>query len=209
MSDVFDYKKEYKDLYLPKHQPMTIDVPEMLLLCVDGKGNPNDAEYQNAVSALYSIAYTIKMSKMGGNRPEGYFDFVVPPLEGLWWTPGPFELFEREDWLWTSMIRQPDFVTEKTLSWAKAESSRKKPDIDVGNVGLTTFREGLCVQMMHLGPYLTEPETLAVMHRYMENNELRDEVGSVRKHHEIYLSDPRKTTPSKLKTVLRHPVGPV
>lgn len=207
MSETYDFKKAYQDLYLPKQKPMTVDLPNMLFLSVDGKGNPNGQEYQDAVSALYSIAYTIKMSKMGTSRPAGYFDYVVPPLEGLWWTPGPFELFEREDWLWTSMIRQPEFVTPQTIEWAKEQSAKKKPELDVSKVSLIEFEEGLCVQMLHLGPYLTEPETLAVMHRYMESQNLKDEVGSVRKHHELYLNDPRRTTPDKLKTVLRHPVG--
>lgn len=207
MSDVFDFKKEYKDLYLPKQKPMRIHVPKMSFLAVDGEGDPNGDAYQNAVSALYSISYTIKMSKMGQSRPAGYFDYVVPPLEGLWWTPGPFELFERADWLWSAMIRQPEFVNSETLAWAKEQSAKKKPDIDTSVVTLTELTEGDCVQMMHIGPFATEPETLAAMHAYMEAQGLRDDVGSVRKHHEIYLNDPRKTAPDKLKTVLRHPVA--
>jgi hypothetical protein len=122
-----------------------------------------------AVLRLYSIAYNIKDEQDGNIQTAGYFDYVVPPLEGLWWTPGPFELFEREDWLWTSMIRQPEFVTPQTIEWAKEQSAKKKPELDVSKVSLIEFEEGLCVQMLHLGPYLTEPETLAVMHRYMES----------------------------------------
>ncbi len=210
MPGAFDFKKEYRDLYMPKAAPMTIEVPEMRFLMIDGAGDPNGAEYGEAVGALYALAYTVKMSKMGARQPDGYFDYVVPPLEGLWWCEGDnFSLDRRDNWLWTAMIRQPDFVTEQVLEWAIAECKKKKPEVNPAKAYLTAFTEGLCVQMMHHGPYATEPETVETMRRYMEQNGLRDEIGAQRKHHEIYLSDPRKTEPDKLRTVLRHPAGRV
>ncbi|TWH57283.1 hypothetical protein DesLBE_1551 [Desulfitobacterium sp. LBE] len=205
-----DYKKAYKDLYLPKSKPMLIEVPPMNFIMVDGQGDPNPegGEYQQAVELLYAITYTIKMSKLSGSRPAGYIEYVVPPLEGLWWCRGSaFDLQDRESWLWTSMIRQPEFVTEEVFQWAAAECQRKKPGLDVAKVRFEKFSEGLCVQMMHLGPFADEPASLERMKAFMEQNELVDMTGAERKHHEIYLSDPRKTSPEKLKTVLRHPVA--
>lgn len=207
MPDKFDYKKEFKDLYMPKTKPVLIDVPAMNFIMMDGKGDPNGAEYQNVVSTLYALTFTIKMSKMSGKQPEGYFEYVVPPLEGLWWCEGDRFYFDRRDtWLWISMIRQPEFVTQEVFNWAVDECRRKKPDLDISQVRFESFTEGLCVQMMHIGPYADEPNSVELMHKYMAENNLRDVTGLERKHHEIYLSDPRKTAPEKLKTVLRHPV---
>lgn len=207
-TDKLDYKKEYKDFYMPKSKPSLIDVPAMNFIMIDGKGDPNGEEYQKAVSALYALTFTIKMSKMNGNQPEGYFEYVVPPLEGLWWcSDGKFDFDRRDNWLWTSMIRQPEFVAEDVFKWAVSECSKKKPDIDVSRARFESFSEGLCVQLMHIGPYADEPESMEKINSFIDENGLIDEVGNIRKHHEIYLSDPRRTTPEKLKTVLRHPVG--
>ncbi len=210
MSKKVDYKKDYKDLYLPKTKPMLIDVPPMNYIMIDGAGDPNQIEYQQAVGALYALAFTIKMSKMSGNQPQGYFEYVVPPLEGLWWiSGGAFSFDERDNWLWTSMIRQPEFVTPAVFNWAVDECRRKKPELDLNKARFETFSEGLCVQIMHIGPYSDEPRSLALIEHFTEENGLVNQTGSERKHHEIYLSDPRKTAPEKLKTVLRLPVAKV
>ncbi|MDL2236332.1 GyrI-like domain-containing protein [Christensenellaceae bacterium OttesenSCG-928-K19] len=206
MTSKLDYKKEYKDLYLPPKKPVTITVPPISFIMLDGKGDPNSREYQNAVSALYSLSFTIKMSKMGSEKIDGYFEYVVPPLEGLWSSDGPFDFNKRDKWTWTSMIRQPEFVTEDVFQWAVESVHRKKPEVDVSKVEFVRFDEGMCVQMMHIGPYATEPATVEIMQQYMEENGLIDVTGDIRRHHEIYLSDPRKTKPENLKTVLRHPV---
>ena len=207
MAEKFDFKKEYKDLYLPKEIPQLIQVPAMNFICVNGAGDPNSSEYQKAVSILYGLTFTIKMSKMSGSQPEGYFEYVVPPLEGLWWyEDGTFNFLKRDNWLWTSMIRQPDFVTTEVFEWAVHICKKKKPELNVDLARFETFEEGLCVQMLHKGPYATEPQTVEIMKAYIERNNLLDETGLLRKHHEIYLQDPRKTAPDRLKTVLRHPV---
>ncbi len=205
-----DYKKDYKDLYLPKTKPMLIDVPPMNFIIIDGAGDPNDTEYQQAVGTLYALTFTIKMSKMSGNQPQGYFEYVVPPLEGLWWiSGGAFSFDKRDNWLWTSMIRQPEFVTPAVFSWALEECRRKKPELDLSKARFETFSEGLCVQIMHIGPYSDEPRSIALLENFIEENDLLNQTGSKRKHHEIYLSDPRKTAPEKLKTVLRLPVAKI
>lgn len=200
-----DYKKEYPDLYLPKADPVLIDVPNMVFIMVDGKGDPGGAEYAGAVQALYALAYTIKMSKIKA-APAGYVEYVVPPLESLWWGAHGFDIDDRDSWLWTAMIRQPGFVTSEVFAWAVEECRRKKPEVDVSGIRLEPFTEGLCVQVMHTGPYKDEPASVEKMKRFMAAGGLKDMVGDVRKHHEIYLSDPRKTAPEKLKTVLRLPV---
>lgn len=208
MSDKFDYKKEFKDLYLPKSEARIVDVPEMNFIMVDGKGDPNGEEYQKAVELLYGLAYTIKMSYKGGKNIDGYFEYVVPPLEGLWWVnEDEFNLSQKDNWLWTALIRQPEFVTEEVFHWAIESLKKKKPEIDTSKAYLEKFKEGLCVQAMHIGPYADEPVTVKIMQDFMKENNLKDETGRIRKHHEIYLSDPRKTLPSKLKTVVRHPVS--
>jgi hypothetical protein len=205
----FDYKKEFKNLYVPKIKPSIVDIPEMNFIKIDGKGDPNGIEYHNAVELLYGLSYTIKMSYKSGKDIEGYFEYVVPPLEGLWWGEGNgFDINSRDTWLWTSMIRQPEFVTEEVFQWALESIKKKKPQLDSTKACLTKFNEGLCVQAMHMGPFADEPKTVLMMQDFMGENNLKDDIGRIRKHHEIYLSDPRKTIPSKLKTVLRHPVSP-
>lgn len=206
-----DYKKEYKDLYMPKKKPSIVDVPEMVFIMVDGRGNPNTAEsYKNALEILYGLSFTIKMSKMSGTQPEGYFDYVVPPLEGLWWLEdGNFDgqnETDKDKFCWTSMIRQPEFVTEAVFEWAKESLQKKKPYIDFSAVRLAIFKEGLCCQAMHVGPYDAEPETISKMEKYIEENGYVLDINSERRHHEIYLGDPRRTKPENLKTVIRHPV---
>lgn len=210
-----DYKKEFKNLYLPKNEPMVVDVPEMNFIMVDGKGNPNDegGEYQSAVEILYALSYAIKMSKKGSYNIEGYFEYVVPPLEGLWWMENDGMDFKKKDkFEWTSMIRQPEFVTKEVFEWACSEVLRKKTNIDVSKARLQKFKEGLCVQIMHIGSYDDEPKTVEKLDKYVEDNNLINaistinEQGIIKRHHEIYLSDPRKTSLDKLKTVIRHPV---
>lgn len=205
----FDFKKEYKDLYMPKAKPVLVDVPVMNFLMIDGNGDPNNnREFQQATELLYGLSYTIKMSKMKDNQPPGYFEYVVPPLEGLWWIEGgQFSLEIRENWLWNLMIRQPEFVDNEFFLWAASELSNKKPELPIKKVRLESFTEGVCVQIMHIGPYATEPESMLKMEDFMRSQGLRDLVGQGSKHHEIYLSDPRKAKPDSMKTVLRHPVA--
>jgi len=213
--DKLDYKKAFKELYLPKSAPTLIDVPKMNFIMVDGEGNPNEegGQYQAAVELIYGLSYTIKMSKMGDSKPEGYFEYVVPPLEGLWWlNDGKKDFSNKDKFCWTSMIRQPEFVTEEIFKWACSEVKRKKPHLDVSKARFQKFSEGLCVQMMHIGPYDEEPKTIKEIEKYIESNSFKNAIssvksdGTIRRHHEIYLSDPRKTKPEKQKTVLRHPV---
>ncbi|RCX17218.1 hypothetical protein DFR58_108112 [Anaerobacterium chartisolvens] len=207
MSDKLDYKKEFKDLYMPKNKPSLIDVPPMNFILINGKGSPQQEEYQNAISILYALSFTIKMSKMSGNQPQGYFEYVVPPLEGLWWCEnGGFDFEKRDIWRWTSMMRQPEFVTMEVFKWAFDECKKKKPELDISRARFEQFTEDLCVQMMHTGPYSDEPKSIEMMGKFVEESNLVDVTGIDRKHHEIYLSDPRKTAPEKLRTVLRHPV---
>ena len=208
--DKLDYKKAYKDLYLPPEKPCKISVPTMTFIMVDGKGDPNipDGEYQQAAGILYGLTYTIKMSKMGDHAPVNYFEYVVPPLEGLWCFDdgGAYRSGGKEHFVWTSMIRQPDFVTPEVFAWACTEAKKKKPDLDVSKARLCDFEEGLCVQCMHMGPYDSEPETVQKMDAYMKEQGLVQDFSDTRRHHEIYLSDPRKIDPAKMKTVVRHPV---
>ncbi|MEC2345588.1 MULTISPECIES: GyrI-like domain-containing protein [Paenibacillus] len=201
-----DFKKRDKELYLPKTEPVLVEVPPMLFLMVDGKGDPNGEAYQLAVQKLYALSYGIKMSKMGDDKPDGYYDFVVPPLEGLWDSINVGYDPNRNNWLWTSMIRQPEFVTEDFLNRVKERTVKKNPGLDLSDVRLAVFEEGLCVQILHIGPYQTEPESVAKMKAFLKANGLTENFDDTRKHHEIYLSDPRKTGPEKMKTVLRHPV---
>jgi len=204
----FDYKKEYKNLYMPKNKPVLIEVPSMNFIMVDGQGDPNNnEEFQKAVEVLYGLSFAIKMSKMKGDQPEGYFEYTVPPLEGLWWiNDGIFSFEQRENWEWMLMIRQPDFVTKEVFIWACNHVKTKKPGLSIEGAKFEAYDEGLCVQMMHIGPYASEPETMALMTDFINAEGLWDRVGKDGKHHEIYLSDPRKCKPEKMKTVLRHPV---
>ena len=205
----FDYKKEFKFLYQPKTAPGIITVPQMNFTAVRGRGDPNaaDGEYKQAVGLLYGIAYTVKMSKMGTHRIEGYFDHVVPPLEGIWRQEGSsaFDPSRKEDLEWISVIRLPEFVTEKEFEWAVAEATSKKKT-DYSAVKYFKYDEGLCVQCMHIGSYDDEPATVQLMHEFMEQEGYALDITDKRLHHEIYLSDARKVAPEKLKTVIRHPV---
>ena len=205
----FDFKKEYKEFYMPKNKPNIVLVPKMNYLAVKGKGNPNDLnrECKKSISLLYAIAFTIKMSYKGSYKIDGYFEYVVPPLEGFWWqkdTKG-FDLNRKDDLEFISIIRLPDFVTEKDFLWAIEEATRKKKQ-DFSKVEFLTYDEGVCVQCMHVGSYDTEIETVNLMHEYMKENGYELDITDKRYHHEIYLSDPRKCAVSNLKTVIRHPI---
>ena len=206
----FDYKKEYKEFYMPKNKPSIINVPKMNYLAVRGKGNPNEenGEYKEAIGLLYAMAFTIKMSYKGSYKIGGYFEYVVPPLEGFWWQDGQMGNidYQNKDKLsFISLIRLPDFVTKKDFEWAIDEATKKKKR-DMSKVEFLTYAEGLCVQCMHIGSYDDEPATVDLMHKYMEENGYELDVTNTRYHHEIYLSDPRKCDVSKLKTVIRHPI---
>ena len=205
----FDYKKEYKEFYLPKNRPEIIEIPAMNFIAVRGKGNPNDegGEYKAAICLLYGIAFTVKMSKKGSRQIEGYFDYVVPPLEGFWWQQGikGVDYGRKEDFCWLSVIRMPDFVTKEDFAWAIEEASRKKQQ-DFSKVEFLTIKEGLCVQCMHIGAFDDEPATVAVMDRYVQENGYENDFSADRLHHEIYLSDARRVAPEKWRTVIRHPV---
>ena len=205
----FDYKKEYKEFYMPKDRPSIVSVPPMNYIAVRGKGDPNqeDGDYKQAIGLLYGIAYTIKMSKKGDHQIEGYFDYVVPPLEGFWWQDGVqgVDYAHKETFNWISVIRLPDFVSREDFEWAISEAAKKKKE-DFSKVEFFTYEEGLCVQCMHLGPYDDEPATVEKMHAYMTEQGYELDINSDRLHHEIYLSDARKVAPEKLKTVIRHPV---
>ena len=208
---IFDFKKEYKELYLPKAEPELIDVPEMVFIMVDGKGDPNTgAAYKTAIEILYGLSYSIKMSKMGGKQPNGYFEYVVPPNEGLWWgEDGYFDgtnIIDKDKLCWTSMIRQPEFVTVDVFESAKQALSKKRPELDLSLSRLVSFTEGLCAQIMHTGSYDDEPATIGKLEQFITESGYSNDISENRKHHEIYLNDPRKTAPEKLKTVIRHPI---
>ncbi len=209
MEMAFDYKKEYKEFYMPKAKPELVTVPRMNYLAVRGSGDPNveGGEYKESIGLLYGIAFTIKMSKMGKRRIEGYFDYVVPPLEGLWWQEGTegIDYSRKEDFRWISLIRLPDFVTGEDFKWAVSEAAEKKKQ-DFSKVEFLSVEEGLCVQCMHIGAYDDEPETVAMMDRYLDENGYENDFSAERRHHEIYLSDARRVSPEKRKTVIRHPV---
>ena len=206
----FDYKKEYKEFYLPSAKPQLVHIPKMQFVVVRGKGNPNDSEgeYQKALAILYAISYTIKMSKMGDHRIEGYFDYVVPPLEGFWWqekngiiVPG-FDYKDKSSFNWISVIRLPDFVTQKDFEWAKKSVTEKK-GLDCTRAELLTIEEGDCVQIMHKGSYDNEPASIKLMDGFALSNGWQLDFSETRLHHEIYLSDPRKTPPENCVTARR------
>lgn len=234
----YDFKKEFKDLYIPKAKAKLIDVPAITFIAVAGSGNPNEegGTYKQALALLYTFSYTVKMSKMGDWQPEGYFDFVVPPLEGLWWnTSDVFDgagIYNKDTLSWVSLIRQPDFVIPEVFEYACSLIISKKPElataIEHGDLRLVRFSEGTCAQIMHKGPYDDEPATIAKLTNFIESQKLRLDIGStgglspqevlemldrngavspIRLHHEIYLGDPRRTKPENLKTVIRHPVA--
>ena len=198
----FDYKKEYREFYMPKRTPEIVEIPEMNFAAVRGSG-----EYKAAIGLLYAVAFTIKMSKKGDHRIDGYFDYVVPPLEGFWWQKGicGVDYGQKALFQWISMIRLPDFVTEKDFLWAVAEAERKKKQ-DFSKVQFLTVKEGLCVQCLHIGPFDEEPATVALMDRYLQENGYENDFSENRRHHEIYLSDARRVAPERWRTVIRHPV---
>ncbi len=206
----FDYKKEYKGMYMPKATPTIVEVPEMKFIAVNGNGNPNepDGEYQQALGILYPVAYALKMSYKTDYRIDGFFEYVVPPLEGLWWTDNTItdDFTDKSAFRWIAMIRVPDFVEDDDVGWAKREVCRKK-GLDCPSLYHMSFEEGLCSQIMHTGSYDTESMSLDAIDRYIESNGYLKDITPSRRHHEIYLSDPRKCSPEKMKTVLRIPIA--
>ena len=208
----FDYKKEYKEFYMPANKPSIVTVPKMNYIAVRGKGNPNDesGEYKDSIGLLYAIAFTIKMSYKGSHKIDGYFEYVVPPLEGFWWQEGSdtIDYANKNGFNFISLIRLPDFVTKADFDWAVREATNKKK-ADFSKVEFLTYVEGVCVQCMHVGSYDDEPKTVALMHEYMAVNGYALDISESRYHHEIYLSDPRKCAVEKLKTVIRHPIRKV
>ena len=205
----FDYKKEYKEFYMPTNKPSIIRVPSMHYIAVRGQGDPNaeDGAYKQAIGLLYGIAFTIKMSKKGNHQMEGYFDYVVPPLEGFWWQDGAdgIDYTQKDTFKWISVIRLPDYVTKDEFNWAIEEATRKKKT-DFSKVEFFVYEVGLCVQCMHIGSYDDEPATVERMHDYMHKQGYVLDLTEQRMHHEIYLSDARKVAPEKRKTVIRHPI---
>lgn len=205
----FDYKKEYKEFYLPKNKPQLVTVPPMNYIAVRGKGDPNepDGEYQRAMGVLYSVAYTLKMSYMTDYQIDGFFQYVVPPLEGFWWQAGRegIDYTNKASFEWVSAIRLPDFVTEENFAWAVQTATQKKK-LDCSKAEFLTVDEGLCVQMMHHGPFDNEPASIALMDEFLAQNGYENDFTDIRRHHEIYLSDARRVAPEKWKTVIRHPV---
>ncbi|WP_349672525.1 GyrI-like domain-containing protein [Lacrimispora sp.] len=205
----FDYKKEYKEFYMPGNTPEIVTVPVTNYVAVRGKGNPNQegGAYQNALGILYGVAYTIKMSYKGPHKIEGFFEYVVPPLEGFWWQDdvAGVDYSNKDTFNWISVIRLPDFVTKGDFDWAVTEAGKKKK-MDCSSAEFLTVDEGLCVQILHIGPFDDEPATVAIMDEYLAENGYMNDMTDIRLHHEIYLSDTRKVQPSKWKTVIRHPI---
>lgn len=205
----FDFKKEYKEFYIPNNKPEIVIIPKMNYIAVRGCGNPNEegGEYQRAISILYAVAYTIKMSYKGNHKMKGFFEYVVPPLEGFWWQDGVqgVDYANKSALQWISVIRLPEFVTKDDFDWAVSEASRKKK-IDCSSAEYLTVDEGLCVQIMHMGSFDNEPETVALLDEYLEEHGYKNDINETRLHHEIYLTDARRMAPEKWKTVIRHPI---
>ena len=206
----FDFKKEYKEFYMPKGRPEIVTVPAANYIAVRGQGDPNEegGAYQQSISVLYAVAYTLKMSYKTDYKIEGFFEYVVPPLEGFWWQDGfggGVNYGDKAGFSWISVLRLPDFVTKAGFAWA-VETAAKKKKIDCSTAEFLTIEEGLCVQMLHVGSYDDEPETVAAMDAFLQDNGYANDFSAERRHHEIYLSDPRKTAPEKRKTVIRHPI---
>ncbi len=205
----FDFKKEFKEFYMPKNKPVIVTVPKANYIAVRGKGDPNeeDGDYKRAIGILYAVAYTLKMSYKSDYKIEGFFEYVVPPLEGFWWQDAidGVHYSDKSSFRWISVIRLPDFVTEKDFDWAVSAAAKKKK-MDCSAAEFLTIDEGLCVQMMHLGPFESEVESVALMDAYLKENGYVNDINDVRRHHEIYMSDPRKVAPEKRKTVIRHPI---
>ena len=205
----FDFKKEYKEFYMPKNKPEIVNVPVMNYIAVRGKGDPNEenGSYQKAISILYAVAYTLKMSYKTNYKIDGFFEYVVPPLEGFWWQnhTDRIDYTDKSSFNWISVIRLPDFITKKDFDWA-VETAQKKKNIDCTSAEFLTLEEGLCVQIMHLGSFDDEPQSVSIMNEYIENNGYENDINEKRLHHEIYLSDARKVPKEKWKTVIRHPI---
>ena len=205
----FDFKKEYKEFYMPKNKPEIVSVPAANFIAVRGSGDPNEegGDYQQAIGVLYAVAYTLKMSRKTDYRIEGFYDDVVPPLEGFWWQDhvAGIDYTDKSLFNWISVIRLPDFITESDFDWA-VKTAAKKKKLDCSKSEFLTVDEGLCVQIMHTGPFDKEPETVAAMDRYIAENGYENDFSDSRLHHEIYLSDARKVPPEKWKTVIRHPI---
>lgn len=205
----FDFKKEYKEFYMPKNKPEIVTVPKANYIAVRGKGNPNeiDGAYQQAISILYAVAYTLKMSYKTEHKIEGFFEYVVPPLEGFWWQDNVdgIDYADKAAFNWISVIRLPEFITKKDFEWAVETASEKKK-LDCSSAEFLIVDEGLCVQIMHIGAFDDEPQTVALMDEYIAQNGYENDIIESRLHHEIYLSDARKVAPEKWKTVIRHPI---
>ena len=205
----FDFKKEYKEFYMPKNKPEIVNIPKANYIAVRGKGNPNEegGAYQQAIGVLYAVAYTLKMSYKTDYKIAGFFEYVVPPLEGFWWQDGicGVDYSNKATFNWISVIRLPDFITKKDFDWA-VETASKKKKIDCSSAEFFTVEEGLCVQIMHIGSFDDEPASLEKVDKYLEENGYKKDFSDTRLHHEIYLSDPRKSIPDKQKTVIRHPI---
>ena len=205
----FDFKKEYKELYMPGNKPEIVNVPRADYIAVRGKGDPNDpdGEYRQAIGALYAVAYTLKMSHKTDHKIEGFFEYVVPPLEGFWWQDGiqGADYGNKDTFNWISVIRIPDFVTRKDFTWAVETAGRKKK-LDCGKAEYLTIDEGLCVQMMHIGPFGSEPASVAIMDAFLEEHGYENDINGNRLHHEIYISGAGRAAPEKWKTVIRHPI---
>ncbi len=209
--DKLDYKRVYKEFYQPPMKPAIVQVPEMRFIVVDGKGDPNECvAYKEALEILYGLSFSIKMSKMNGSQPAGYFEYVVPPLEGLWYVDNiAFDgtnVADKDLFCWRSMIRQPEFVDESVFEAARAVLQKKKPDLNLDKAKLLNYTEGLCVQIMHKGSYDDEPASIEKMRQFASENGFVEDFKNDRLHHEIYLSDPRRCAPKNLKTVIRHPI---
>ena len=206
---MFDFKKEYKEFYMPKNKPEIVNVPKANYIAVRGTGDPNEVggAYQQAIGILYAVAYTLKMSYKTDYKIEGFFEYVVPPLEGFWWQDheGSINYTDKSSFNWISVIRLPDFVTKKDFEWA-VETASKKKKLDCSSAEFMTIDEGLCVQIMHLGSFDDEPATVALMDKYLAENGYANDITATRLHHEIYMTDARKVAPEKWKTVIRHPI---
>lgn len=205
----FDFKKEFKEFYMPKNKPEIVTVPSTNYIAVRGTGNPNeeDGAYQKALGVLYAVAYTLKMSYKSDYKIEGFFEYVVPPLEGFWWQDNVdgVDYSDKSTFHWISVIRLPDFVTQEDFNWA-VQTATKKKKLDCSSAEFLTVDEGLCVQIMHLGAFDDEPKSVAMMDAYLQENGYANDLNDKRLHHEIYLTDARKVVPEKWKTVIRHPI---
>lgn len=205
----FDFKKEYKEFYMPKNKPEIVTVPKANYVAVRGEGDPNeeDGAYRKAIAVLYAVSYTLKMSHKSDHKIEGFFEYVVPPLEGFWWQEdgSKIDYGNKSAFHWISVIRIPDFVSREDFDWAVQTASKKKK-IDCSSAEFFTVEEGLCVQMLHLGAFDEEPKSVAVMDAYLQENGYVNDLTETRLHHEIYMSDARKVAPEKWKTVIRHPI---